>query len=212
MVWRTIAFRPPGSGSLGRSRRPPRFAFTVAGEKIGRSEPIAGSDGMEVASRMQPERPTTQVTDVVTWGTFAKAEPELAAFGAGLLNASPAYIATVRADGSPRVHPFTPIVTDDGLFVFMEPTSPKGHDVRERGFFAVHTGVPDMKGTGGEFAVSGRGLPVVDPEVRETVRQAAPYEPADRYVLFELRLRDARCNGYGDVVLPEHRRWVAVEG
>ena len=38
---------------------------------------------------------------------------------------------------------------------------------------------------------------------------AASYEPADRYVLFELRPTEVRCNGYGDVKLPEHRRWRA---
>jgi hypothetical protein len=161
---------------------------------------------------LEPDRQTGHVPDVVPWGAFAEAEPELAAFGAGLLNASPAYIATIRADGSPRVHPFTPIVTADGLFLFMEPTSPKGRDVTGRGWFAVHSGVPDMKGTGGEFAVSGRGFPVDDAEVREAVALAAPYQPAERYVLFELRLREARCNGYGDVPLPEHQRWAAAKG
>ena len=32
---------------------------------------------------------------------------------------------------------------------------------------------------------------------------------ADRYVLFELRPTEVRCNGYGDVTLPERRRWRA---
>ena len=40
-----------------------------------------------------------------------------------------------------------------------------------------------------------------------TVAAAASYDPADRYVLFELRPTEVRCNGYGDVELPEHRRW-----
>jgi hypothetical protein len=36
---------------------------------------------------------------------------------------------------------------------------------------------------------------------------AASYEAADRYVLFELTVSEARCNGYGDVALPDPRRW-----
>lgn len=143
----------------------------------------------------------------VSWGAFADADPELAAFGEGLLMAPPAYLATVRRDGSPRVHPVTPILASGGLFVFMEPTSPKGRDLRERRRFALHNGVPDTEGSGGEFSVSGEGIPVDDPAVRAIVAEAASYDPADRYVLFELRVAEARCNGYGDVSLPTQRRW-----
>lgn len=53
-----------------------------------------------------------------TWGTFAASAPELAAFVAERLWAEPSYLATVRTSGAPRVHPVTPIVTDDGLYVF----------------------------------------------------------------------------------------------
>jgi len=38
-----------------------------------------------------------------TWGAFASAEPDLAAFVASRLTAAPAYLATVRANGAPRV-------------------------------------------------------------------------------------------------------------
>ena len=144
---------------------------------------------------------------MTTWGDFAAGEPELAAFVAGRLRAAPGYLATVRANGAPRVHPVTPIVTADGLYVFMEPTSPKGADLRERGGFALHSGVPDNAGTGGEASVSGTGYPVEDVGVRATVAAAADYAPADRYVLFELRPTEVRANGYGDVTLPERRHW-----
>jgi hypothetical protein len=56
------------------------------------------------------------------------------------LRAAPAYLATVRADGSPRVHPVTPIVTE-GLYVFMESTPPKGADLPVRSQCARHNGV-----------------------------------------------------------------------
>jgi hypothetical protein len=145
-----------------------------------------------------------------SWGEFAAAEPALASFGAERLTAHPpAYLATVREDGTPRVHPVTPVVTADGLFVFMESTSPKGRDLRERGRYALHNGVPDTEGSGGEFFVSGTGHLVEDGSVRATAERAASYDPEARYVLFELLLGEARCNGYGDVPLPEHRRWRA---
>jgi hypothetical protein len=146
---------------------------------------------------------------MMSWGEFAAGEPELASFGADRLASPPSYLATVRADGSPRVHPVTPVVAQDALFVFMEPTSPKARDLRERGRFALHNGVPDTEGSGGEFSVSGTGRPVDDPETRAIAERAASYDPAARYVLFELLVDEARCNGYGDVKIPEHRRWRA---
>jgi hypothetical protein len=101
----------------------------------------------------------------------------------------------------------TPIITADGLFLFMEPTSPKGRDLRERGWYALHNGVPDTHGSGGEFFVSGRGFAVEDAAARAVAARAASYEPAEQYILFELKLTEARCNGYGDVPLPVRRRW-----
>jgi len=151
--------------------------------------------------------PDTASPETVTWGEFAKREPDLARFGAERLTAAPAYLATLRPSGTPRVHPVTPIITAAGLFVFMEPTSPKGRDLREREWFALHNGVPDNAGSGGEFFGSGRGLAVNDPDVWSHVADKASYTPTGRYVLFELRLSEARCNGYGDVSLPSSRRW-----
>jgi hypothetical protein len=144
---------------------------------------------------------------VVPWRAFSEAVPELAAFGAARLRDAPAYLATVRASGVPRVHPVTPIVSETSLYLFMEPTSPKGRDICERGVYALHTKVPDMAGTGGEFRISGRGLPIRDPAARDAAIAAAPYVPAERYVLFELLIADAFAHGYGDVELPAPPRW-----
>ncbi len=71
----------------------------------------------------------------------------------------------------------------------------------------MHNGVPDTEGSGGEFWISGTGHAMQDPSVREMVAAEASYDPAEQYVLFELRMSEARCNGYGDVPLPSHSRW-----
>jgi len=146
----------------------------------------------------------------MTWPQFAAGNPDLAAFGAARLEATPAYLATIRADGSPRVHPVSPIIAPTGLYVFMEPTSPKAGDLRERARFALHSGVPDNAGSGGEFSVGGLGRLVEDVETRASASSAASYPAEDRYVLFELQLTEARANGYGDVVLPARPRWSAA--
>ena len=143
----------------------------------------------------------------ISWGEFAKLEPELARFGAERLTAAPAYLATIRRTGAPRVHPVTPIFTANGLFLFMEPTSPKGRDLREQGWFALHNGVPDNAGSGGEIHLVGRGLSMDDPGLWSQVAEAASYTPIDRYVLFEFEVSEARCHGYGDVPMPATQRW-----
>jgi hypothetical protein len=143
------------------------------------------------------------------WGEFEKSNPGLARFGAQRLALPPAYLATVRSDGAPRVHPITPIIGAGHLFVFMEPTSPKGRDLRERHWYALHNGVPDTHGRGGEFFVSGQAGQVDDVIVRALAANSSSYVPADRYILFELGVNEARCNGYGDVELPAPGYWRA---
>jgi hypothetical protein len=142
-----------------------------------------------------------------TWGQFEAAHPTLALFGAERLGHAPAYLATSRSDGGPRVHPVTPIIGSGHLFLFMEPTSPKGGDLRERGTYALHNGVPDGHGTGGEFYLRGSATLVEDEQLRALAVSAASYSPAERYILFELAVTEARCNGYGDVALPSPTRW-----
>ncbi len=154
---------------------------------------------------------STGFSQTITWGEFVEREPELARFGADRLTASPAYLATVRRSGAPRVHPVTPIFTAFGLFLYMEPTSPKRKDLLERGWFALHSGVPDNAGSGGEFCVTGNGLAEDSPDMWSQVAEAASYTPIDRYVLFEFRLHEARCHGYGDVAMPSTQKWSVDE-
>lgn len=142
-----------------------------------------------------------------SWDDFQTQAPDLAIFGAERLIAAPAYLATLRDVGTPRVHPIAPIIGGGRLLVFMEPTSPKGRDLQERGWYALHNGVPDTFGSGGEFFVRGQATLLDDPELRTMAAEAASYQPEDRYILFEFLVNEARCNGYGDVVLPEPRSW-----
>ncbi|MGD9891199.1 MAG: pyridoxamine 5'-phosphate oxidase family protein [Dehalococcoidia bacterium] len=143
---------------------------------------------------------------MATWEIFSAEAAELAAFGAERLSAGVAYLATVREDGSPRVHPVTPIVGHGRLFLFMEPTSPKGRDLRRDGRYSLHCAVADSSGGAGEFYLRGRAVPVDDREIRGLAVEAASYAPADRYVLFELGIDGAASTVYRDGG-PQRRRW-----
>ena len=133
----------------------------------------------------------------MSWQDLVDGNPELAEFGAArLLDSEVAYLATVRKDGSPRVHPVTPIIGQGRLFVFMEPTSPKGYDLRRDGRYAMHCQVENSEGGKGEFFLNGRARPVHDEATRAIAVEAASYEVAAHYILFELGVRQAMSNVY----------------
>lgn len=141
------------------------------------------------------------------WADFAASAPELAAFGAERLGSAVAYIATVTADGMPRVHPVTPILGDE-LYLFMEPNSPKGKDLQRGSAYSLHCGVADSSGGQGEFYVRGHGRLVTDPAERALAVAAASYAPAERYILFTLSVEFAFMNVYTENE-PIRRRWQA---
>jgi hypothetical protein len=130
-----------------------------------------------------------------TWREFSQQAPELAAFGEARFGSGVAYLGTIRADGGPRVHPVTPIIGEQ-LFLFMEPTSPKGKDLERDPRFTLHCSVEDSSGGGGEFYIRGRAARSIDPLMREQAVKAASYSPSDRYILFVLSIEFAFMNIY----------------
>ena len=134
----------------------------------------------------------------MSWNVLETQAPEMAEFGRIRLQGGVAYLATLRKDGSPRVHPFTPIIGEGHFFVFMQPTSPKGHDLRRDPRFAVHCAVTDMSGKSGEFIVTGRANFIEDPDLRLLAVKHAPYNAADHYILFEFDIDSASQTEYMD--------------
>jgi hypothetical protein len=143
---------------------------------------------------------------LLTWEEFARAAPEMAGFGVQRMADHVMYLSTLRKDGYPRVHPFTPFVSSGHLFAFMEPTSPKGHDLRRDGRYAVHSLVKDWNGTGGEFAISGKAVPVEDREMVALAVKGCPYTPQDRYVCFEFFIEGCTTTNYV-AGKPQFSRW-----
>ena len=134
----------------------------------------------------------------MSWKDLENEVPELATFGLKRFETGVAYLATVRQDGSPRVHPVTPIIGQGHLYLFMEPTSPKGHDLRRDGRYALHSAVSDPNGTSGEFIIMGKAKFILDPVERSLASQLASYPPEDRYILFELSIESTVSTIYKD--------------
>jgi hypothetical protein len=144
------------------------------------------------------------------WAELEASAPELTAAGRSLLyqhGLGLAFLATVRADGAPRLHPFCPIVTAGGLWGFIG-ASPKLGDLRRDGRYAMHAfPAADVDD---EFMVAGRAIEVTDPETVATVRAAyaAPIQTDDE-VLFELLVERALLATYGPRPSwpPVYARW-----
>ncbi len=142
---------------------------------------------------------------MTTWNEFAQAAPELADFGAKRLNGKVAYLGTVRANGRPRVHPVTPIISAERLFLFMEPTSPKGKDLQRSGHYTLHAAVEDNSGGAGEFYLRGIATLVEDRALWDEATLAG-YPPKEHYILFTLSVEYAFMNIYSESG-PKIKRW-----
>src|SRR5215472_13809742 len=92
-----------------------------------------------------------------SWSEFERRAPEMAEAGKKLLyqfGPGLAFLATVRKDGAPRLHPICPTVVDGNLYALILPSSPKCGDLRRDGRFAIHTFPPVENDD--EFLVMGR--------------------------------------------------------
>lgn len=92
---------------------------------------------------------------VVSWGEFAERDPRLASHVAERITGRLCYLATIRSDGHPRVHPVGLNIRGTQLIVPMSPTSPKGKDLRRSGRYSAHCAVDDNNGGQGEVLLTG---------------------------------------------------------
>jgi hypothetical protein len=154
---------------------------------------------------------------VASWGELEQLRPDLTEGGRELLyqhGVGLGFIATVRPDGGPRLHPFCPIISSGHLYGFIIP-SPKQRDLGRDGRFAVHSfPTPDNEDA---FYLTGSVQPVTvqlerrqvgDQFVHERVEIGVPF-PSDDDLLMRFNI-DAclltRTTGFGDFA-PRHEIW-----
>jgi hypothetical protein len=155
------------------------------------------------------------MTDAVTWTTFERERPDLAEAGRALLyqfGVGLAFLATVRPDGGPRVHPMCPIL-DAGLYGLIVP-SPKREDLLRDGRYAMHAFPPEENEDA--FYVTGVVRPVAEATTSAAVRQRFLEERTleappgfDDQQVFEFLVGSClltRTRGHGDDA-PVHTVW-----
>ena len=143
-----------------------------------------------------------------TWQTLEEEAPGIASFGQKRLDGKVAYLATIRKDGKPRVHPVTPIIGEGHCFIFVDPDSPKVRDLSENGFYSLHCAMNDSSGSSGEFQVTGIADQIDHVDMRQLAVSVSSYRPSARYLLFELRLLEVLAISYRGG-RPDRSRWSA---
>jgi Pyridoxamine 5'-phosphate oxidase len=156
---------------------------------------------------------------MVSWSAFSDAEPELAGAGRALLyqyGVGLAFLATVRQDGGPRVHPMCPLIDDAGLYAFLIP-SPKRDDLHRDGRYAMHSFPADENEDA--FSVRGRARPIEYPETRRALERQFReerklpdlpdgFEEQELFVFGIESCLHTVTTGHGDPA-PSHRVWKA---
>jgi Pyridoxamine 5'-phosphate oxidase len=146
----------------------------------------------------------------VRWSAFAAAAPELAAAGESLFGAfTVAYLATLRRDGAPRIHPVTVTLYDGGLYMFALAGSYKAADLVRDPRFALHSfprAWSDLGWDDEELAVSGRANPVDGADHRASVAIAHNDAVGDGDRLFELSVERA-FHKRRDAGVLRHESW-----
>ena len=149
---------------------------------------------------------------MASWSEFAADDPRLAeAIRALMQQYGPGfgYLATVRADGGPRVHPVSPVITDDGLYCFII-DSPKRRDLERDGRYALHSFPPEESDD--EAYVAGRARPVTDQakvaRLADTLRAASHVD----WRLFEFTVDVAMLSRHGHAERPAVQVWLDPAG
>src|SRR5262245_7055324 len=160
---------------------------------------------------------------MVTWSAFAAERPDLAEASRGLLyqfGVGLGFLATVRPDGGPRVHPMCPILAGDGLYALIVP-SPKAGDLIRDGRYALHSfPCPDnedacyLTGTARECTDAALRDAIEDQFVAERQELPIPKEHLAEQLLVELDIDTGlitTSTGHGDPN-PQHTVWHAPPG
>ncbi len=156
---------------------------------------------------------------MATWRDLTEQRPDLTEAGRGLLyqfGVGLGFLATIRADSGPRLHPMCPIVHDDRLLAFILP-SPKLQDLRRDGRYAMHCFPPADNEDA--FYVTGHARVVDDAALRAAVAAQFVAErtavavplPEDDHALVEFDIDTVlltRTTTHGDLD-PQHTIWKA---
>jgi Pyridoxamine 5'-phosphate oxidase len=131
------------------------------------------------------------------WEEFASHAPELAALAQQRFDRMGlALLGTLRKDGSPRISPCEPYITEGELLLGMMPDSMKALDLLRDPRIVVHSTVSDREGTEGDVKLYGRAVNLTDDAAwRDRYGDATEarigWRPTGRFHLFTVDIASA---------------------
>ena len=136
---------------------------------------------------------------MASWAEFEAAEPGLAGRVRGRLDAGVhKTLATIRADGSPRISGNEAWIAGDDLWFGCMWRSARALDLRRDPRFALHSASADPPGWAGDASLSGRAEEVDDPARVAAAVGALDPVPEARWHLFRADLAQALLVALGD--------------
>ena len=139
----------------------------------------------------------------MNWREFREATSEMAELGeerfqrTGLV-----LVGTICKDGSPRISPVEPLITEGHLFLGMMWQSMKALDLLRDPRCLVHSTICNRDGSEGEFKLRGNAVDVPDPDTRDRYSDALfekiAWRPKEPYHLFSMDIESASFIFYED--------------
>jgi hypothetical protein len=147
-----------------------------------------------------------------SWNEFMTAEPNLASIGRKLIpqtqvKVGQAFLATLRKDGAPRLHPISLVCWKDCLYIFIPPSSPKCTDLQRDGRYALQAFSPPDNTLGEEFYISSVAVCIQDLALRQALITEAEIRVEKDEILFELFLDRAMYTKLIDPDNQGERTW-----
>jgi hypothetical protein len=132
----------------------------------------------------------------MNWAEFSDAAPEMAKLGEERFERTGVVlVGSVRKDGSPRISPVEPLITQGHLLLGMMWQSKKALDLLRDPRCLVHSTICNRDGSEGEFKLRGRAVNVTDPGMRERYCEALyekiAWRPEEPYHLFSVDIESA---------------------
>ncbi len=160
---------------------------------------------------------------MATWAEFTADAPEMARLAARLWPGATAlargdavpegepqftvsYLASIRRDGGPRLHPFCPVLAGGRLFGVIPRSSPKGWDLRRDPRCVIHA-LPGLDDD--ELCIRARAIEVTDDPTRALINAVVArggvggmIESAARDPIFEFDLEQVDTAQWHDIGQP----------
>jgi hypothetical protein len=150
---------------------------------------------------------------VASWKDFSEQEAEIAELAARILSKyGIAYLATLRGNGWPRLHPISPAIVDGKFIIGIILGTPKLRDLDRDGRCVVHA-LPGPNDA--EICISGVAGKLISDEVERLAKSAPPnVRIGGSTAVFEIDVQQVNYTTYqpgpDSLPVPTKKRWTAL--